>query len=167
MPSFLLLIIHILRLSAKDMKETFDSYKKRTTLYSIVNCVVVGFLFFVFTCILFPKVISNAPQPLMVCLFLIGSIVTLGSMFIGGSSIKTYKKDGEIVLTDSSITIDERSYFFIELLTVEVTAGMYKGKATTRGGLVDGTGNEIVMTTKDNGIVKTKFVVSSKEQRDN
>ncbi|HTD39690.1 MAG TPA: hypothetical protein VK671_03650, partial [Mucilaginibacter sp.] len=87
------------------MQETFELYDKRTFFYKIISIIVVLFLVFIFTCIAFPQVISKAPQTLMIILFLLGFAITIGSMFIGGSSIKTYVSSGYLILTDTSITI--------------------------------------------------------------
>ncbi|MGF7042277.1 hypothetical protein [Mucilaginibacter lappiensis] len=148
------------------MEEIFDTYKKRTNFYTLISCVVASFMIFVLACICFPQVISKAPQTLMVCLFLIGFIITIGSMFMGGSSIKTYIKDGHLTLTDLSVTFNDNAYFLTELLSIEINSGDYKGKGA-RGGFSDGTGNKIIITPKDKNVIQTKFVISSKDQRDN
>ena len=147
------------------MEETFETYQKRTKFYTVISCIVVAFFVFVFTCILAPKLISNTPQPLMVILFLLGFAVTITSMFLGNLSIKTYISDGQLMMRDVSISINENTYPLTELLSVEVNAGSYKGRGT-RGGLSDGTGNKIMITTKALEKIETKFVVSSKVQRD-
>ena len=147
------------------MEETFDTYEKRPLTYTIILFVVLSFYIFIFTCILFPSIISKAPQLLMVCFMLIGLITTILLMFIGFLSIKTYIKNGEITLTDSSIIINGNKYFLTDLLSVETFAGTYKGRGS-RGGVSDGTGSKIIITTNKNEILKKKFVVISKDQRD-
>lgn len=87
-------------------------------------------------------------------------------MFMWGTSIKTYEKDEELTVTDLSVSINETTYFLTELLSIEIDSGDYKGKGT-RGGLSDGTGNKIVITLKDYSIIQKKFVISSKDERDN
>jgi len=87
-------------------------------------------------------------------------------MFMGGTSIKTYVKDGQLIVTDLSVAINENTYFLTELLSIEINSGDYKGKGT-RGGLSDGTGNKIVIIPKDHTVIEEKFVISSKDQRDN
>ncbi|MEN0054464.1 MAG: hypothetical protein AAGC65_12395 [Mucilaginibacter sp.] len=148
------------------MKETFETFEKRSHVYKIISFAIFASITFVFSCIFFSNIISKAPQFLMVCVFLISMFVLISSMFIGGSSIKTYIINGHLILTDSSITLNQNIYFLKDLFCVETTAGRYKGLGT-RGGLDDGTGNKITITTKDHIIIKTKFVVVSKTQRDN
>jgi len=148
------------------MQETFEIYDKRTILYKVLNLVVLCFLLFVFTCITVPNVIAKAPQGLMVVLFLTGMVITIGGMFIGGSSIKTYVSDGDLTLTDKSITINEDKYLLADLSLVETKAGGYKGRGS-RGGLGDGTGNKITIKTNAGDIIEKKFVVTSQQQRDN
>jgi hypothetical protein len=103
-------------------------------------------------------------QPLIVIFFLLGLLVTIGSMFLL-PSIKTYKKDGQIIITDSMISISDHTYFLTELITIEINAGDFTGKGT-RGGLSDGSGNRIMIVTKDQGVIKIKFVVNSKNQKE-
>ena len=148
------------------MQETFELYDKRTFFYKIISIIVVLFLVFIFTCIAFPQVISKAPQTLMIILFLLGFAITIGSMFIGGSSIKTYVSSGYLILTDTSITINENKYLLKELSSVETTAGSFKGRGS-RGGISDGTGNKIIIKTMSGDIIERKFVVISNDQRNN
>lgn len=149
-----------------QVEETFDTYEKRSVFYKVMSLIVSGAFIFIFSCIFFPDAISKAPQPLMVFIFLLALCSVLGAMFIGGSSIKTYQTNGHLTLTDSYISINQNMYFLKDLSCVETMAGKYKGLGT-RGGLEDGTGNKIIITTKDHIIIKAKFVVASKDQRNN
>lgn len=147
------------------MNDTFDTYTQRTLLYKILSVSIVCFMAFISTCIFFSDSISKIPhQSLIVVFFLLGLLVTIGSMFLL-PSLKTYKKDRQLIITDSTITISDHTYFLTELVTAEINAGDFKGKGT-RGGLSDGSGNTIVITTVDQRIKKAKFVVNSKEQKE-
>lgn len=148
------------------MKEVFDTYKKRTILYKIISSIVVVFIIFLFACIFFSNSMSDFPyQSLLVILFLTGFLATVSSMFLF-PLIKTYKRDGQLIITDSAITIFDHTYSLIELTSAEINSGDYNGRGT-RGGLSDGSGNKITVTTKDYVLIKTKFVVRSKEQKGN
>ena len=147
------------------MNETFDTYTQRTLLYKILSASIVCFMAFIFTCIFFSDSISKIPyQPLIVIFFLLGLLVTIGSMLLL-PSIKTYKKDGQLIITDSTISISDHTYFLTELVTIEINAGDFMGKGT-HGGLSDGSGNRIMIATKDQGVIKIRFVVNSKEQKE-
>lgn len=148
------------------MQETFEVYSKRTQSYKAVSCVVIFFFCFILMCIFFPQVISKAPQTLMVCLFLVGLSITIGSMFMGVSSMKAYKSDGQLILTNSSISINEIKFELADLSFIETTASQFKGLGT-RGGFSDGSGNKIVVVTNDNVNIENKFVINSKIQKDN
>jgi hypothetical protein len=148
------------------MQETFELYNKRTLFYKIIFIIVSLFIVFIFGCIAFPQVISKAPQFLMIIWFVLGFVITIGSIFIGRFSIKTYITNGYLILTDTSVVINNNKYLLNELSSVETTAGGYKGRGT-RGGISDGTGNKIVIKTNSDDIIKGKFVVNSKDQRGN
>ena len=148
------------------MEETFDTYKKRTVIYTTLSYIVLCFMTLVFASILFPQIIAKVPQNLFICLILIGFIITIPSIFMGGLPIKTYIKDGQLTVTQLSVIVNESTYFLTELLSIEINSGDYKGKGS-RGGISDGTGNKIIITLKDHTIIETKFVISSKSQRDN
>jgi hypothetical protein len=146
------------------MEEVFETYEKRNAFYKGVSFFVICFAVFIFFCIFFPNVLSKAPQTLMIILCLSLIIIALGSMFIGILPIKTYIGNGNLILTNSSVSVDGNIYSLDDLLSVETKAGGYKGRGT-RGGIDDGTGNKITIITKNKIVITKKFVVTSNAQR--
>lgn len=147
------------------MEQTFDTYKQRTTTYNVVFGITISFFVFTILGFIFPEITSMVPKGLLIFLFLVGFLVTIYSGLIGASPVKTYVKDGDLTLTESSVSVNGSELPLTDLSLIAITAGSYKGKAS-RGSVGNGTGNKIIITKKDRAVLEVKFVIDSKDQSD-
>lgn len=145
------------------MVETFDTFSKRTLFYNMMTVLMIPFLPCVILYSIQPKFLSGTSEFYISIVFFLSFAATLIALFIGGLSIITYKKNGEITFTDKSITLNSCTYSLNDLDKIEIRSKSYKGKGSKLG-INDGTGNRIKIYTKSKEIEDVHFVINSKSQ---
>ena len=99
-------------------------------------------------------------EPYFIALFVVALLVTVAGMILPATGlIKMYEKQGEMILTQDSVTINGETLNIDEIKKIDVTAKDYKGARSS-----DGSGNSIEIWTKDNRDLNFRFVVNSKQQ---
>ena len=76
--------------------------------------------------------------------------------------VKMYIIDGSLTLSGTEINMKSTKIAIQDLKKIEIRANDYKGARTS-----DGSGNWMEITYIDNKAIQCRFVIRSKEQRDN
>ncbi|BAU52487.1 hypothetical protein [Mucilaginibacter gotjawali] len=137
------------------MSATFDVFTKRTRLFyaglaiTIVSAIVLGL------CGIYNVQYETPWEPLFDALIIIASFTSLGFVLLMGTGIvRTYYKDGELVLADDHLVINGVKIKLNEAKAINLKVSMASIK--TVGNML---GNRISLTDSNNETYQNRFVV--------
>ena len=145
------------------MTETFATYKKRPLIFYCLNLLTISF--FAFLIWAWQTNLNVKPQytPLLIIAVIIGLASPICYVtFTAMGTVKMYKTDGVMVISDDSIEINSVTIPLSQIYKIEILAKDYWGARTS-----DGSGNWILVEKNSHESFETRFVIYSKEQRDN
>ncbi len=139
------------------MSVTFDLFTKKTWLYNITLIITI-------TTILFIAIAGfynlQGESPFYSTLLILGVIVSFFFIFIVAPGVKQpYIKDGELVLKEDSLIIDNVKIPLSEANGIKLFVGYWRTKKYGRI-----MSNRIEVIDKTGNIYKRRFVVSSRDE---
>jgi hypothetical protein len=146
-----------------QMTATFDTYTHRPLIYKIMQAPAVLLVIAITMCSFnINSFVALFKVVFIFCLFfgLVGFVVRLIWW-----SIPAYVKDGELLFEDDRVTLKGSVFLLSDLKMIEIDCYNYAGyRGRSRN---DGTGNRILITTKNSEIIEHKFVISSVKKWNN
>jgi len=98
---------------------------------------------------------------LIVFLFVVGLLSVCGYVVVTGTGIvKMYTIDGEMIISDGAININNITISLSEISSMDVRAKDYPGARSS-----DGSGNWMRIEKKSREKIETRFVIASKIQK--
>lgn len=144
------------------MTEKFDTYTQKTKLYYILQVITILTILSILGAKITDLQLPLGYKPLLITLVILGLITIVINLLLTSTNfVKMYKKDGELIVTTESVTINEKTILLKDIRKIEVNANDYKGARSS-----DGSGNRIYITFDDK-IITSRFVISSKDQQNN
>jgi len=144
------------------MSEVFNTYSRRPTIYYIFNVVMLLPFILLFIGWKVDLKASSKYYPYFIALFVSALVATVIGMILPATKlVRMYIIDGELILSSEAITIKSQVIALKTVRKIEIRASDYKGARTS-----DGSGNRIEVANSDSEIVRCRFVIKSKEQKD-
>jgi len=145
------------------MTEVFETYSKRPSIYYVLHALTILTLGTLFVAWQRDLKIELAYRPFVVILISLGLVIVVVNMILTATNlVKMYTVDGSLTLSAGEVNMKSTKISVKDLKKIEVRANDYKGARTS-----DGSGNWMEVTYNDNKTIRCRFVISSKEQRDN
>ena len=145
------------------MTEVFEIYSKRPSIYYILNAISILTLGFLFVAWQRDLKIQPTYRSFVLILVSLGLVTIVFNMILTASNlVKMYTIDGSLTLSEDEVNIKSIKIAIKDLKKIEIRGNDYKGVRTS-----DGSGNWMEATYSDNKTIRCRFVIKSKEQRNN
>lgn len=154
------------------MRQTFDTYNKRSTVYKLTEISALLFL-----ALLIPigilqnrlnTILSSFWNRILLATFVLSLICFIAGLFIRTvrSNILMYVKDGDLELDIDKFKLGDKTYNLSDINRIEFKVIGYRGQTGSRSGK-DGIGNKIKIFEKSSEIIEKAFVINTREELDN
>ena len=139
------------------MSVTFDLFTKKTWLYNITLIITISTILFIAIAGFYNL---QGESPFYSALLILGVIISFFFIFIVAPGVKQpYIKDGELVLKEDSLIIDNVKIPLSEANEIKLFVGYWRTKKYGRI-----MSNRIEVIDKTGNIYKRRFVVSSRDE---
>ena len=136
---------------------TFDVFTKKTKLYYIAEVITILTILVIAIGGIYNVQFKTPLMPLIDTLLILGSLVTVSFLSVIGTGwLRTYVKDGELVLADDYIIVDGTKISINETKNIILKVGIRSRK---RGGNI--LSNRIEVVDKNSVNYKNRFVIGS------
>ena len=136
---------------------TFDVFTKKTRLFYIARAITILTIPLLAAGGIFNVQYKTVFMPLIDTLIILGSLISVSFLIVNRTGlVRTYVKDGELVLTDDCVIIDGTKVPLTEAKNIKLNVGIWTWKRA--GNLLS---NRIEVTDRNNQTYKDRFVIKS------